>query len=58
MAVYDGTSMLGEIEDHATEGVRAYLGAGRGRRSLGTYPDRKTAMRAVSQAAGADEARA
>jgi hypothetical protein len=56
MAVYDGTHQLGEIEDHLREGVRAYLGVGRERKSLGTYPDRKSAMRAVSAAAKVDQA--
>jgi hypothetical protein len=43
MTVYDGTRPLGEIEDHKRNDVRAWLG---------TYPDRKSAIRAVSAAAG------
>jgi hypothetical protein len=50
--------MIGEIEDHARESVRAYLGTSEDRQPLGTYPDRKSAIRAVSQAARAGEARA
>jgi hypothetical protein len=56
MTVYDGTRALGEIEDHLHEGVRANLGIGRGREPLGIYVDRRSPMRAVSQAAKADQA--
>jgi hypothetical protein len=58
MTVYDGPRALGEIEDHLREGVHAYLGIGRGRKPLSTYADRRPAMRAVSQAAKADQASA
>jgi hypothetical protein len=56
MGVYAGTRVLGEIEDHAREGVTAYLGVGHGRQALGVYPTRRDAMRAVSAAAKADQA--
>jgi hypothetical protein len=58
MTVYDGAKALGEIEDHGREGVRAFLGTGEEeRKPLGTtYPDRKVAMRAVSDAARATQA--
>jgi hypothetical protein len=51
LIVYSGTRPLGEIEDHAREGVCAFLGTGKKRQPLGVFPDRKTAMRAVSAAA-------
>jgi hypothetical protein len=47
MVVYDGTRAL----DHGRGDIRAWLGVGDERVSLGTYPDRKAAMRAVSEAA-------
>jgi hypothetical protein len=50
MTVYDGTRGLGEIEDHGRNDVRAWLGIGDERVSLGTYVDRKAAMAAVSNA--------
>ena len=50
MIVYNGTSAEGEIEDHGRGDIRAFLGIGDERVSLGTYPDRKAAMRAVSDA--------
>jgi hypothetical protein len=53
MTVYDGIRLLGEIEDHSREGIHAFLGTGADRVPLGTYPDRKTAMRTVSAAAKA-----
>jgi hypothetical protein len=56
MIVYAGTVALGEIEDHRRGDVRAWLGTGDERVSLGIYSDRKTAMRAVSEAAKAGEA--
>jgi hypothetical protein len=55
LTVYDGTRALGEIEDHFREGVRAFLGTGDERKPLGTYPDRKAAMRAVSAAVKVEE---
>ena len=51
MTVYDDTRPLGEIEDHGRNDVRSWLGVGDDRLLLGTYPDRKSAMRAVSAAA-------
>jgi hypothetical protein len=51
MTVYDGTSALGEIEDHGKNDIRAWLGTGEDRSPLGSYPDRKAAMKAVSGAA-------
>lgn len=53
MVVYDGTRAIGEIEDHGRDDVRAWVGTGKSRRRLGAYPDRKSAMRAVSAAAEA-----
>jgi hypothetical protein len=53
MVVYDGTRALGEIEDHGRSDIQAWLGVGDERVSLGTVPDRKAAMRAVSEAAQA-----
>jgi hypothetical protein len=51
LAVYNGTLGLGEIEDHGPGDVRAWLGIGAGRTAIGTFDDRKTAMRAISTAA-------
>jgi hypothetical protein len=51
LAVYDGTRALGEIEDHGRGDVRAWLGIGDGRVPLGTYPDRRAAIRGISEAA-------
>lgn len=53
LTVYDGTCALGEIEDHGPHDIRAWLGIGDDRTALGAYPDRKAAMRAVSEAARA-----
>jgi hypothetical protein len=50
MSVYDGTTSLGEIEDHGPGDVRAFVGIGDERKPIGAYPDRRTAMRAVSEA--------
>lgn len=50
MVVYYGMRALGEIEDHGSGDVRAWVGTGSDRVALGTYPDRRTAMRAVSAA--------
>jgi hypothetical protein len=54
MTVYDGNCALGEIGDHLR--VRTYLSVGRCRKRLGTHADRRSAMRAVPQAAKADQA--
>jgi hypothetical protein len=53
MAVYDGTRALGEIEDYARGDVRAFVGIGDDRVIFGIFPDRRAAMRAVSEAAKA-----
>jgi hypothetical protein len=53
MIVYWGTRAEGELEDHAAGDVRAWVGTGPGRKSLGAFPDRQSAMRAVSSAAEA-----
>jgi hypothetical protein len=50
ITAYNGTRAFCEIKDEAWEGVRAFLGTGPDRKPLGTLPDRKTAMRAVSAA--------
>jgi hypothetical protein len=57
MTVYDGTRAIGEIQDCGRKRVRAWLGGGPARKLLGTYPDRTTAMRAVSAADKADALR-
>jgi hypothetical protein len=57
MAVYDGTSALGEIEDHGSGDVRAWIGVGDERKAIGTFPTRRDAMRAVSEAVRTAEAR-
>lgn len=57
LGVYWGTRLEGELEDHGPGEVRAFVGTGPDRKPLGSYPDRRSAMRAVSQAAataGAD----
>jgi hypothetical protein len=53
MTVYDSTRVLGEIEDHGRGDVRAFRLTESGRVAIGTFPDRRTAMRAVSSAAEA-----
>jgi hypothetical protein len=55
MTVYFGTRAEGEIEDHGPGDVRAWAGIADERVALGKFPDRKAAMRAVSQAAEAAE---
>ncbi len=37
LSVY-GVCLLGEIDDHAREGVRAFLGTGKSASSLGFFP--------------------
>jgi hypothetical protein len=54
--VYAGTRLIGEVEDHLREGVRAFLGSGKGRKDLGLFSTRKEAMRAISAAAKAGKA--
>lgn len=53
MIVYWGTCAEGELEDHGPGDVRAWIGTGPSRKALGAYPDRRSAMRAVSSAAEA-----
>jgi hypothetical protein len=48
MVVYDGRSSIGEIEDHGRRHVLAFELTPSGRVHIGTFPDRRTAMRAVS----------
>jgi hypothetical protein len=53
MTVYDHLTPLGELEDHGKNDIRAWLGTGDDRMPLGSFRDRKAAMRAVSDAAEA-----
>jgi hypothetical protein len=53
MTVYFGHISEGELEDHGPGDVRAWVGIGEDRVAIGVYPDRKTAMRAVSEASKA-----
>jgi hypothetical protein len=53
MVFYDHLTPPGELEDHGKNDIRAWLGTGDDRIPLGTFPDRKAAMRAVSNAAKA-----
>jgi hypothetical protein len=55
MIVYNGTCPEGEIEDWGRGDIRAFVGVGEDRVAIGTHPDRRTAMRAVSAAAEARE---
>jgi hypothetical protein len=50
MAVYHGTHLLGEIEDRGHGDVRAFRLTESGRIAIGTFPDRKAAMRSVGEA--------
>ena len=51
MGVYSGHQRIGEIIDHGSRCVIAYLITDSGRKVLlGRHPDRKTAMCAVSEA--------
>jgi hypothetical protein len=50
MVVYDGMRALGTIEDHGKNDVRAWLGTGDESKPLGSFPTRRDAMRAVSEA--------
>jgi hypothetical protein len=48
MTVYDGRIATGEIEDHGVRDVRAWVLDSSGDRvSVGTFPDRKLAIRGV-----------
>jgi hypothetical protein len=48
LAVYYGTHFLGEIEDHGGGDVRAFKLTESRRVAIGTFPDRRLAMRALS----------
>jgi hypothetical protein len=48
MVVYDGRNPIGEIEDHGPRRVVAFELTPTGRAPIGTFPDRRTAMKAVS----------
>jgi hypothetical protein len=50
MIVDNGLSPEGEIEEWDRGDIRAWLGIGDERVALGTFPDCKAAMRAVSDA--------
>jgi hypothetical protein len=54
MRVYDGHIAVGEIEDWGEGDVRAFNLTTSGRVAVGTFPDRRSAMRAVG---GTDEAK-
>jgi hypothetical protein len=56
MTVYNGSRAEGEIEGHGRGDIRAWIGVGEDRVPIGTFPDRKSAMRAVSKAVKAAEA--
>jgi hypothetical protein len=47
MSVYDGTLPIGEIEDHGPRRILAFDLTAAGRVALGTFPDRRSARRAV-----------
>jgi hypothetical protein len=55
MTVYNGQVAEGQIEDHGKAGVLAFVYRGARRVQLGIYADRKSAMRAVSDAAKVGE---
>jgi hypothetical protein len=48
MTVYDGRTAIGEIEDHGPRRIIAFDLTPTGRVSLGQFPDRRSAIRAVS----------
>jgi hypothetical protein len=48
MIVYDGRTAIGEIVDHGPGKVKAYSLTESGRVSLGSFPTRREAMRAIS----------
>jgi hypothetical protein len=56
MGVYHGTDLLGEIEDHGRGNVRAFRLTESGRVAIGTYPDRRSAMRALPPSSKSKEA--
>jgi hypothetical protein len=47
LAVYDGQTLLGEVEDRGRHTVLAFRFDGVRRIKVGVFPDRRTAMRAV-----------
>jgi hypothetical protein len=49
MGVYDGYVAVGEIEDWGEGDVRAFNLTPSGRVAIGTFADRRTAMRAVGR---------
>jgi hypothetical protein len=53
MRVYYGHIALGEIEDWGKGDIRAFDLTPSGRVSVGTFPDRRSAMRAVGRMADA-----
>jgi hypothetical protein len=48
MSVYDGQAAIGEIEDHGPRKILAFDLTPSGRVALGTFDDRRSAIRAVS----------
>jgi hypothetical protein len=55
MGCYFGTRRDGEIEDHGKAGVIAYVFRHGKRVQLGIFADRRSAIRAVAEAAEAKE---
>ena len=47
LAVYDGDDRVGELDDRGSREVEAYVFIGEKRRSLGIFPNRIDAMRAI-----------
>jgi hypothetical protein len=47
LSVYYGTRLVGELEDHGGGDVRAFHLTESGRVAIGTFPDRRLAMRAL-----------
>jgi|HubBroStandDraft_1064217.scaffolds.fasta_scaffold366837_2 hypothetical protein len=51
MTVYDGQTAVGEVEDHGPRKILAFATSPLGRRiPLGTFGDRRSAIRAVAAA--------
>jgi hypothetical protein len=48
MTVYSGQTAIGEIEDHGSHKILAFDLTSSGRVALGTFDDRRSAIRAVS----------
>ena len=56
MTVYDGQTAVGEVEDHGPRKILAFKTSPLGRRvALGTFGDRRSAIRAVAAASRAAE---